>query len=245
MSSALFEIDGAGFSHGERVSLHPLSFEVLSGQRIALLGANGSGKTTLLRLLAGLLFPSEGAISYRGTHLSPSSLGEPFFRRHFRRQVGIVFQHCEAQLFCPTVEAEIAFGPQQLGLSLEETLERVRDMLGLFRLEHLAERYPGELSGGEGRKVALAAVLAIAPDVLLLDEPTAGLDPRSQLELRAILVSLGRSGKTLITATHELEGLELLYDRVLVLSEEHRLVWAGSPGELSGRKELLLENNLL
>lgn len=244
-SAALFELKGAGYLYGTHSALHPVTFSILPGERIALLGANGSGKTTLLRLLAGLLFPNQGEIRYQGVILSLTTLADTTFRRHFRRQVGIAFQQPEAQLFSPTVAEELAFGPQQLGLSREEIQKRVEDLQALFRIGHLNDRYPGELSGGEQRKVVLASILAVAPEVLLLDEPTAGLDPRSQLELRTILDSLGKSGKTLITATHELNHLEQLYDRVLVLSEEHRLVWSGRPEELLGQQSLLLENNLI
>lgn len=245
MSALLFELKGAGYLYGTHSALHPVTFSIHPGERIALLGANGSGKTTLLRLLSGLLFPSQGEIRYQGVLLSPSSLADPSFRRHFRSQVGIAFQQAEAQLFSPTVASELAFGPQQMGLSGEEVRQRIEDLQALFRIGHLNDRYPGELSGGEQRKVVLASILAVAPSVLLLDEPTAGLDPRSQLELRNILVSLGKSGKTLITATHELNHLEQLYDRVLVLSEQHQLVWSGSPAELLLEKALLLENNLI
>ncbi|HEY9766253.1 MAG TPA: ABC transporter ATP-binding protein, partial [Chroococcales cyanobacterium] len=184
-----------------------------------------------------------GEIQYFDNPLSRETLEDSSFRRFFRGQVGIAFQQPEAQLFCPTVEEEISFGPQQLGLCQKEVRERISDLEEIFRLESLLDRYPGELSGGEQRRVVMAAVLAVAPSVLLLDEPTAALDPRSRAELKKILASLGKSGKTLITATHDLTGLERDYDRALVFSEDHRLVWDGRAGEIP--KEVLGENNLL
>ena len=243
MSHPLFELKNVSFLYGKRNALRPLSLTLREGERVALLGANGCGKTTLLRLLAGLIFPTLGEIHYFGKPLSRDTLDDSSFRSFFRAQVGIAFQHPEAQLFCPTVEEEIAFGPRQMGLGQEEVRERLIDLEEIFRLESLLERYPGELSGGEQRRVVMAAVLAVAPSVLLLDEPTAALDPRSRAELKRIFASLAKSGKTLITATHELTGLERDYDRALVFSEDHLLVWDGSAGEIP--LEVLRENNLL
>ncbi len=205
-------------------ALAGVSFQVWRGDRVAILGINGSGKSTLLRLLNGLLEPARGEVRFAGTPLTERNLLQPAFGRMFRQRVGFVFQDADAQLFNPTVWDEVAFAPRQMGLSEEEVRARVTDTLNLLGIAHLAERAPFRLSGGEKRKVAIACVLSMNPEVLLMDEPIAGLDPRMQAWLVNTLKLLHEAGKTLIIATHNLHLLPDIADRVLILSEEHRLI---------------------
>lgn len=244
--TAVFELTDVSFAYGAGVpALAGVDLTIDEGERVALLGANGSGKSTLLRVLSGLAQPTGGKVRAFGAPLTAELLRDEAQAQAFRRRVGIVFQNADAQLFSPTVRDEIAFGPLHLGLGKSEAQQRVDDMLCLLGLEALAERAPYKLSGGEQKKVALAAVLAIDPDVLLFDEPTGGLDPRSRQWLLEFLEALHVAGKTLVVATHDLAELERLADRVVILGEDHRLASAGPVGEMLGDRELLLSVNLI
>ncbi len=246
MPNVIFELNQVSFAYpGHPESVSGVSFCVRAGERVALLGANGSGKSTLLHLLDGLYFPTRGAITAFGQPLSEEGLERPPFGPDFRRQVGFLFQNSDAQLFCATVEEELAFAPLQLRWPKAEIRQRIADTLALLEITHLRERTPQYLSGGEKKRVALASLLIVGPSVLLLDETTAGLDPRSQSMLLEILAQLAEGGITLITATHDLELIPHLAERGLVLSEDHRLI-ADAPAETVLRDdELLLSVNLI
>jgi cobalt/nickel transport system ATP-binding protein len=157
----------------------------------------------------------------------------------------LVFQDSDVQLFSPSVWDEVAFAPLQLGLSRAEVTQRVDAALGALRIEKLRDRAPHRLSGGEKKRVALASVLSLNPDVWLMDEPTAGLDPRSQSWLVDFIIEQGQAGKTIITATHDLNIVESIADRVYVLDEEHRLVAQGTPAEILSNRSLLVACNLM
>lgn len=242
----LFEIQEASFSYeGGIPGITGASLAVNAGERVAILGANGSGKSTLLKMMAGLVFPQQGRVCAFGRELSEKAFQDPSFRALFRKQVGMLFQNVEVQLFSSAVSEEIAFGPRQLGLKREEIELRINDLLGMLRIEPLRERSPSRLSLGEKRKVAIASVLAVNPDVLLLDEPTSGLDPRSRREFLEFLQALHRAGKTLVTATHDLDIVPDLADRAYVLSEERKLVASGDIGEILGDTSRLRAWNLM
>lgn len=242
----VFELVRVSYSYEQGVpALVDLDLTIDAGERVALLGANGSGKSTLLRILGGLTPPSGGEIRAFGAPLTTELLGGETRAQGFRRRVGIVFQNADAQLFSPTVRDEIAFGPLHLGLGQDEAQRRVADMVQLLGLEALLERPPYKLSGGEQKKVALAAVLAINPEVLLFDEPMGGLDPRTRQWLLEFLEALHRAGKTLILATHELAELDRLADRAVILGEDHRLAATGAMRELLEDRDLLLNVNLI
>jgi cobalt/nickel transport system ATP-binding protein len=159
--------------------------------------------------------------------------------------VGFVFQNSDVQLFCPTVFDEIAFGPLQLNISPEEVEARVEDVLAMMGITKLRDRTPHTLSGGEKKKVCIATVLVNNPDVLLLDELTAGLDPRTQLWLTELLQELGRAGKTVITATHDLEIVDRIGKRAVVMGEDHRVKADNSTAKVLDDMELLLSVNLI
>lgn len=221
----LYECEKVRFVYPDGTpALSEVSFRIWRGDRLAILGVNGSGKSTLLRLLDGLMEPTGGEIRFSGTPLTERNLQNHPFGRTFRQRVGFVFQDADAQLFNPTVWDEVAFAPRQLGLPDEEVRTRVTDTLNLLGIAHLAERAPFRLSGGEKRKVAIACVLSMNPEVLLMDEPIAGLDPRMQVWLVNTLQLLHEAGKTLVIATHNLHLLPEIADRALILSEGHTLL---------------------
>jgi cobalt/nickel transport system ATP-binding protein len=245
-SEPLLSVEGLSYAYLERFcALDGVSFEIARGERLALLGANGCGKSTLLKVLAGLIFPDLGTYTAFGEQVSEEKLEDEQFSSGFRSRVGFVFQNSDAQVFSPSVREEIAFGPLQLGLEPGEVERRTRDAMAMLEISELAERAPYQLSAGQKKRVALASVLVSNPELLLVDEPTAGLDPRSRQWLLELLGELCRAGKTIVLATHELDQLEWVADRCLVLSEEHRLIASGPPAEILADSDLLLAANLI
>ena len=226
-------------------ALEDVSLTVQQGERIAILGANGCGKSTLLRILNGLTFAQAGQVEAFGILLTETHLRDEATAHKFRRRVGFIFQNSDAQLFSPTVREEISFGPLQMGLQREEVEQRIADVAQLLGIVALLDRAPFQLSGGEKKKVAIASTLAVNPDALLLDEPTTGLDPRSQSWLVELLQRLHSVGKTIITATHDLNLVPDLADRILVFSEKHTIVAEGPPNTLLADTELLVSVNLI
>jgi len=244
--SPLLELQDVSYWYGPSIpALQSLSLALGATQRVALLGANGCGKSTLLKLLAGLLFAQSGAYRAFGREITAPLLSGTPFGLYFRKAVGIVFQNPEAQLFNPTVEDEIAFGPAQLLESPALVRERVAAALQLFGLEGLALRPPFALSGGEKKKVALASVLVVEPEVLLLDEPTAGLDPRSSRTLVDLVLQVQANGTTVLTATNDLHIVPEIADRVLVFGEDRRILTVGTPEEILRDRVTLRAANLV
>jgi cobalt/nickel transport system ATP-binding protein len=227
------------------VALDGVSITVTRGERVALLGANGCGKSTLLKLLDGLLFAEAGCYRAFGEVVTEDQLEDERFVRAFRSRVGFIFQNSDAQVFSPTVREEIAFGPLNLGLAPAAAAARVDDTLALLEIDDLADRAPYQLSGGQKKRVAIASVLAMNPEVLLFDEPTAALDPRTQHWLIELINELHAAGKTIVLATHDLEVLPVLADRCVVFSEDHRIAAEGPPGEILGDIDLLSGVNLV
>ena len=249
MSSAvepLLAVRDASYSYlGRFPALDRVSLRVAPGERVALLGANGCGKSTLLKLLDGLLFATSGSFAAFGEEITEDRLEDEQFNAGFRSRVGFVFQSSDAQVFSSSVREEIAFGPLNMGLSTVETEQRVDDTLAMLDITALAERAPYQLSGGQKKRVAIASVLVMNPEVLLFDEPTAGLDPRTQQWLLELIDELHRAGKTIVLATHDLEHLDLLADRCVVFSEEHRIAAEGPTGAVLGDRALLRAVNLV
>lgn len=245
-STSIFEVEGVSYSY---IPGHPvltdINLNINQGQSLVILGANGCGKSTLLKMLCGLIHPTSGEIRAFGQTLTEKALEQSQFLRDFRQQVGFIFQNSDAQLFSATVWDELAFAPLQAGLDSAIVTERVHDTAKLLGISHLLDRPPYKLSGGEKKKVALACVLAVNPTVLFLDEPTNGLDPRTQFWLVEFLAALQQTGKTIITATHDLSIVEDIAQRVIVFSEDHHLAADGSALEILSDRSLLMQVNLI
>jgi cobalt/nickel transport system ATP-binding protein len=240
----IFAVQDIRFAYEAIPAIRGLTLKVEEGERIALVGANGSGKSTLLRILDGLYFPAAGSVTFKGDPLTQERLEQDAFFLSFRRRVALVFQNPDVQLFNPTVFDEVAYGPLQLQWSHEEVRRRVEEMLRFMAISHLKNRSPYRLSGGEKKRVALASVLVLDPEVLLLDEPTEALDPRSQSQVVDLMQQWQGTAKTVITATHQLEIVEDIADRVFVL-EAGAVIAEGAPTEILSNADLLLRANLI
>jgi cobalt/nickel transport system ATP-binding protein len=245
-TGALLQVEKASYSYLERFpALDEVSLTVRRGEKVALLGANGCGKSTMLKLLDGLVFPDSGSYIAFGTEVTEDHLEDDQFSRGFRGRIGFVFQNSDTQVFSPSVREEIAFGPLNMGLDRDEASARVDDTLAMLGITGLAQRAPYQLSGGQKKRVAIASVLVMNPEVLLFDEPTAGLDPRTQQWLVELIVELNGAGKTIILATHDLDTLDRLADRCVVFSEDHRVAAEGSTDRILGDEKLLVAVNLV
>ena len=207
----------------EKQAVSDLSFTVEPGEILGIIGHTGSGKSTLMQLLGGLLTPDAGTVLVEDTDI----FADPKALRAARFRVGLVFQYPEYQLFDETVAADIGFGPRNMGLSEEAVADRVKRAAALVQLpEALLEKSPFDLSGGEKRRAAIAGILAMEPEVLILDEPTAGLDPRGrQVILDLIRTYHDQTGAAVLFVSHNMEDVAALADRVLVLSNGKRLMW--------------------
>lgn len=230
---------------GKIPALAGVSLGVGQGDKLAVIGSNGTGKSTLLQIMAGLIHPAGGEVRFHDRTVSESSLKDAAFLRFFRGRVGYVFQDSDIQLFCPTVWDELIFGPLQLGLSEQEARERGEAVMEMLEIAHLKRRPSYMLSGGEKKRVAIGSVLTMNPDVLLLDEPMGGLDPRTKSFLMGLILALHEAGKTIVMATHDLSLVSELGFRVAVLSEEHRVECIGEADEILRDEALLLKVNLI
>jgi cobalt/nickel transport system ATP-binding protein len=242
----VFEARSLTYYYDEgQIALEEISLQIQAGESVAILGSNGSGKSTLLKLLDGLYFPAAGEVIAFGRPLSEPALAEEAFNFEFRRRVGLVFQDSDVQLFSPSVWDEVAFAPLQLGIETQQVAERVTQALQALRIDKLSQRAPHRLSGGEKKRVAIASVLSLDPQVWLMDEPTAGLDPRSQSWLIDFILEQRQAGKTMLTATHDLSIVEEIADRIYILDEAHHLVAEGDPASLLQDTDLLVACNLV
>lgn len=242
----IIKIEDASYKYyGKIPALVDVSLDIREGERFAIIGANGSGKSTLLQVMNGLVYPSSGKVFFKGKEVSEKTLKDREFLRFFRKNVGYVFQDSDVQLFCPTVMDELLYGPIQLGLSKDEAMQRVSEVVKMLNIEGLKDRPSYMLSGGEKKRVAIGSILVMNPDVLLFDEPTNGLDPRTQCFLVELLFALNEAGKTIVIATHDLSLVDELHCRVAVLSEDHRIEKTGSADDILKDEELLLRVNLV
>jgi len=245
----IFDLRNVSYSYTGKINaLKDINFKANSGEQISIIGSNGSGKSTLLAILDGLIYPTAGEFyAFENMIIEEvfDTIKDNEFRSYFRTRVGFVFQNSDLQLFSPTVFEEIAFGPMQLNMTPEDVETRVMEVLEMMELTKLKDRSPHTLSGGEKKKVCIATVLATNPDILLLDEPTAGLDPRTQLWLTELLQELGNRGKTIIIATHDLELVEQISKRAIVMSEDHMIKVDGNVEKVLDNLELLLSTNLI
>jgi len=236
----MLELDRVRFGwEAEKPVIDSLSLKIREGDKVVILGANGCGKSTLLKLMNGLIFPQSGTVSYRGTALQKSALAGRHFAKIFRQECALLFQHPEAMLFNPTVREEIAYGPRQLNLANTET--RVAHWAEALQLSPLLDQAPFLLSGGEKQKLALASLLALEPQLLLLDEPSASLDPAT---VGWLIDTLLDSNITVVAATHNLSLAAELGNRCLVLGTGGRLLYDGPLSAALGNLPLLEEARL-
>lgn len=240
----MIEIKDVYYSYNENYALDNINLKIEKGESIALIGPNGSGKSTLLKLINGLVFPKKGFYLFNGEEINAKSMENSKFSKLFHKQIGFVFQNSEVQLFCENVYAEIAFGPIQMELSEKQVEQRVTDCLKLLNIYNLRERQPYHLSGGEKRKVAIASVLSLNPEVLVLDEPMNGLDPKTKTFVRELIITLNKAGKTIICSTHDFEYVEGIFNRAIVFSDEHKIIRDGSYEEIIRDEKFLKDNNI-
>lgn len=246
LMKAILSVENINYAYQRHLhALSGISLDVKEGEILAVIGANGSGKSTLLQIMNGLILPDSGRVFFRGKEVNERSLRERSFISFFRSRTGYIFQDADVQLFCPTVLDELMFGPLQLDLTEQQARQRAESIMDLLEISHLGDRSCHMLSGGEKKRVSLGAILAMNPEMILLDEPTGGLDPRSQVFFMELLIALHEAGKTLVIATHDLSLVGELGSRVAVLSEAHKVECIGAAEEVLRDEALLLRVNLV
>lgn len=244
---SLIELKDVSYSYNEKknstdVAIDSVSLTIDNADFIGLIGHTGSGKTTLLQTLNGLRKPTSGGVYYKGQDIWSDKL----LRKQLRFEIGFVFQYPESQLFEETAAQDIAFGPKNMGLSDEEIALRVKETASLLNIsDSILRRNPFELSGGEKRKVAIAGVLAMRPRILVLDEPTVGLDPKGRTELLDFIKRYHKSqGGAVIMSSHNMDDISALSNKVLVM-KDGKAVALDSPSNVFSNSELLEQSGLL
>ena len=227
-TTPLIEFRDVVFSYAGHTVVDGVSLQVDCGELVALLGPNGCGKTTIMRLINGLELADTGAYLFDGHVVDAAYLKDSAAAQKFHQRVGFVFQNADAQLFCATEDEEVDFGPAQMGLPADELERRVRDAMGLFQVADLADASPYQLSGGQKKRVALAAVVSMNPDILVLDEPTNGLDEDSCDIVVNFLLAYVAAGKTVLMSTHHQDLVRRLGARAIYIDRYHHVVEASS-----------------
>jgi ABC-type cobalt transport system, ATPase component len=235
----MIELTDVSFSYEGFPALNNITLKIENGEAVSLVGPNGSGKSTLLKLINGIITPDSGSYTFNQEEITHKKLQNSVFSKGFHQKIGFVFQNSETQLFCSTVYDEIAFGPRQMGMDEGKVEQRVNDCLELLHLQDFKHRQPYHLSGGEKKKVAIACVLALNPEVLVLDEPMNGLDPKTERWLAGFLISLNKAGKTLIVSTHNLELVQEISKRAVLFDVSHEIAADLKTPELLDNIELL------
>ncbi len=241
----MIDIVNVSFSYEGAGALRNINLHISKGEAVALMGPNGCGKSTLLKLINGIVLPDSGSYSFNDEEITRKKLQDVKFSKLFHQKIGFVFQNSDTQLFCADVFDEIAFGPRQMGMDESVVEKRVNDCLDLLNIRDLKHRQPYHLSGGEKRKVAIACVLSMNPEVIVLDEPMNGLDPRTQRWLVEFLVRLNKAGKTLISSTHNLELVQEISARAILFGENHEIAADMPTEKLLQEIELLKHVNLV
>jgi cobalt/nickel transport system ATP-binding protein len=246
MDEPVFSLENVEYSYPGHISaLSGVSLAIHKGERAAIIGANGTGKSTLLTLLDALIFASKGTVSAFGKELTEKAMRDPLVQREFRGRVGFVFQNPDVQLFCPTVREDIVFGPLQLGIDHAEIRRRLDAVVEKMRIAHLLDRSPHQLSIGEKKKAAIASTLIMEPEVLLLDEPTAGLDPQTMRDIIDVLDKAHKAGHTVVMATHDLHIVEEIADVVHVFGGSRTIIRSGPSEVILSDNPFLQANNLV
>lgn len=219
----MIRIQDGNYHYTEETGIHDIQLQIQKGETVGLMGPNGAGKSTLFKILVGLLPLSSGQYHFKDWTIDQDFLKDPHRAGQLFQQVGLIFQNSDTQLFNTSVYDELAFGPRQLGLAETEVQQRVKDTLGLLEIEHLRDRIPYHLSGGEKKLVAIASVLTMNPSLLLFDEPFNGLSPKYQKLIFTLLQELKTAGKTIVISSHHFEQIAPIVERVLLFSEEHTI----------------------
>lgn len=246
MDNLIFELNDVYFSYLDKFpALCGIDIRISKGQKISVIGANGTGKSSFLQILDAIIFADKGSVNFCGQRLNEEIFNDEKFSQDFRRKVGFIFQNPDVQLFCPTVRDDIVFGPLQLGLEKSRIQKRLDELIVTLDIKDLLDRSPHQLSIGEKRKVAIASTLIIEPEILILDEPTAGLDPLTTRHIIDLLIQENINGKTIITSTHDLHIVEEISDLVYVFGHQKKIVKSGLAEDILNDLELLQENNLV
>lgn len=242
----MIHIKNVSYSYDDNIcALKDIDFNVSQGEAVALIGVNGSGKSTIMKIINGLISPDEGSYFFENEEITYKKLQNQKFSKVFHKKIGFVFQDSGAQLFCSNVYDEIAFGPRQMGMNEEEVKKRVEDTLKFLKIEELRNRQPYHLSGGEKKKVAIATVVALNPDVYIFDEPMNGLDPKTKRFLNEFMKEINKSGKTILCSTHDFEYIKGIFKRMVVFSKDHTIIRDGGYDEIMEDTVFLQENNII
>lgn len=238
MKNRILKVENLHYVYGNgKPALDGVNVEIFAGEKIAVLGANGSGKSTFFLNLNGVYTPAHGEIIYRELPVNKKNLNE------LRKNIGIVFQDADNQIIASTVRAEVGFGPMNLRLPKEEVIERVQEALAYMNLTGFEDRPPHYLSGGEKKRVSIADIVAMKPEVMIFDEPTASLDPLNAMMLEDVLLKLSSEGKTMLISTHDVDFTYRWAERVLVFCDG-KIIADGTPLEIFCNLEILKQANL-
>lgn len=220
----IINLSHISYNYEEVSALNDISLEIYAGELIFFTGPNGCGKSTLFKLLNGLIFPTKGEYYFDNKKIDKNTLQDNMFAKNFHKRIGYIFQNPDVQLFNATVYDEIAFGPRQMNLNEEIIHQRINELLIYLNIQHLQDRPPYHLSGGEQKKVALAAILALNPDILMIDEPLNGLDNKTRQWFKEFLMDFIKANKTILISTHEQELLSLPHSRIIKFNDEHTIL---------------------
>ena len=217
----IIDLSHINYNYEEVSALNDISLEIYAGELIFFTGPNGCGKSTLFKLLNGLILPTKGEYYFDNKKIDKNTLQDNMFAKNFHKRIGYIFQNPDVQLFNATVYDEIAFGPRQMNLNEEIIHQRINELLIYLNIQHLQDRPPYHLSGGEQKKVALAA---INPDVLMIDEPLNGLDNKTRQWFKEFLKDFIKANKTILISTHEQELLSLPHSRIIKFNDKHTIL---------------------
>lgn len=240
MDKIILKTDNLNYIYHDGVhAIKDINIKIKEGEKVAIMGPNGAGKSTLFLHFNGLKEPDSGNIEVDGEKMvyNKKELLE------IRQKVGIVFQNPNDQLFAPSVEEDVAFGPMNLGLPIEEVEKRTAEALELVEMSDSKDKPPHHLSGGQQKKVAIAGIIAMRPEIMILDEPTAGLDPQGVDQILEILNKLNDEGMTIVISSHDVEMINDFADHIFVL-KEGKIIGDGTPDEIFSNHELLEKANL-
>ncbi|MCQ6254834.1 energy-coupling factor ABC transporter ATP-binding protein [Methanocaldococcus sp.] len=237
----LYELKNVYYQYPDgTIALDNINMKIYEGEVVAIIGPNGAGKTTLLKILDALEFPKKGEVYFEGKKLEERLLNDIEFMKYFRKKVGFIFQDPDTMLFSPTVWDDVAFAPLHL-YDKDTAIKVTEKVINEMNLNHIKDKHPYNISGGEKKKSSIAAVLSITPDVILMDEPTSYLDPKSRNYIINLIKDLKSKNKTIVFVSHD-PNLITLADRCYILNK--KIIAEGTPKEIFSNVEILEKNNL-